>query len=347
MLNKSFKFTKDRILKIVPPKNKRDIYKDTKESGLILIVSYGGSKIFYLARRVKNKYRRIKIGRFPDLLISEARKKAIELKNLIVKEIDPTEKNNGLTNEITFTEILKKYINDYAKYNIKRWKYIENDLNKKAFCLINKKISDINKNDIQKIFDNLSEKSGKIAANRFIERMKSIFNKSIEWEFQKNNPAINIKKHPEKSRERFLQKEEITIFFKALEEETNKTIKDFVYISLYTGARKNNVLSMSWENINFAQSTWYIPETKNGNSQLIHLVPQAIEILKTRKILKESSWVFPSKKSASGHLQEPKKGWDRILKRAKMSLRQKTYKSYRIRKFGDKVVASSIRKSYK
>ncbi|AAY61829.1 hypothetical protein RFEPED_1461 [Rickettsia felis str. Pedreira] len=68
-----FNFTKNNLLKIEPPREKRTLYKDTKEKGLVLIVSYGGSKTFYLAQMVKDEYKRIKLGRFPDLPVEEAR----------------------------------------------------------------------------------------------------------------------------------------------------------------------------------------------------------------------------------------------------------------------------------
>lgn len=37
-----------------------------------------------------------------------------------------------------------------------------------------------------------------------------------------------------------------------------------------------------------------------------------------RKVNNDSEWVFPSETSASGHLQEPKKVWARILERAEI-----------------------------
>ena len=44
------------------------------------------------------------------------------------------------------------------------------------------------------------------------------------------------------------------------------------------------------------------------------LSPEAIEILKTRKESAEGAFVFPGK-GESGHLVEPRKGWERILDR--------------------------------
>ncbi len=70
---------------------------------------------------------------------------------------------------------------------------------------------------------------------------------------------------------------------------------------------------MNWKDINLENKTWRIEETKNGEPQIIHLPEQAIEILARRLDRRYSDWVFPSPNSASGHIEEPKKAWKRIL----------------------------------
>ncbi|MCC8371661.1 MAG: site-specific integrase [Rickettsia endosymbiont of Pseudomimeciton antennatum] len=322
MSEKLLLFTKDVLQKIESPKEKRDIYKDTKEAGLILIVSYGGSKVFYLGKKIKNLYHRIKIGCFPDVSIIEAREKALELKSQIAKGINPMEEKGKLSNglpdvlptELTFKELFDKYINEYGRYNIKRWqdRIVTMDRQGKHFYPM--KISTIQKVDIQQAFNNLAN-VGKYTANRFLEMLSSIFNKAIEWELLEKNPVFGIKKHKEQSRDRYITKEEMPRFFQALEKEKNQLIKDFILISLYSGVRKNNVLSMRWENISFANKIWYIPNTKNGEPHTMVLVDEA-KILQARKEQINSEWVFPSNTSSSGHLQEPKKAWKRICQKA-------------------------------
>ena len=53
-----------------------------------------------------------------------------------------------------------------------------------------------------------------------------------------------VKKFKEKSRDRFLHPDELPQFFESLNAEENDNIRDYVYISLFTGARKSNVLAM-------------------------------------------------------------------------------------------------------
>jgi len=44
------------------------------------------------------------------------------------------------------------------------------------------------------------------------------------------------------------------------------------------------------------------------------LIEEAISVLKRRKKLVDSEWVFPSATSKSGHLEESKRVWQNVLK---------------------------------
>lgn len=326
MAEKAFNFTKDRLIKIEAPKTNQDTYKDLGEKGLILIVSYGGSKTFYLAKKIQQKFCRIRIGRFPDLSLIEARAKAVELKNQIANGINPTKNSKTIplidddTNaEMTFKQLFDKYTSDYAKYNIKKWQEDIVMMDRRAKHLYNTGISSVSRDDMQQIFNLLTENVGKIAANRFLQRLTGIFNKAIEWSLIDKNPTSGIKKHKEKSRKRFINQEEMPRFLAAINAEPNQKMADFFLIALLTGARKGNVLSMQWQNINWEDKTWYIADTKNGEPQSVHLVQDAIKILQNRNNDNPKSvWVFASNTSQTGHLQEPKKIWKRICQQAKL-----------------------------
>nr|WP_253308247.1 site-specific integrase [Rickettsia endosymbiont of Ceutorhynchus assimilis] len=324
-----FNFTHNELMKIKPPKKGREKYNDPKEQGLVLIVSYGGSKVFYYGKKIDGDYKLLRIGHFPEVSIADARKKATEFKALIAQGINPVKKvvasSNDIPTEMNFKELFDKYINDYAKQCNKTWK---NDLvviERHAKHLYDRGISTIQREDIQKIFNGCIKpnatnlRTGKIAANRCLSKLKAIFNMAIKWELLEKNPAIGIIKFKENSRDRYLTSEEKPVFFEIVEQEATPLMKDYVHISLYTGARKSNVLSMEWPEINLTDKTWYIPahKSKNGEAQLLPLTDEAVEILYRRKQENKSKWVFPSpRKSKSGHFQEPKSGWYKIVKKA-------------------------------
>ena len=205
----------------------------------------------------------------------------------------------------------------YSKIFKKSWQYDEREVNKFLQHWFKKKASQISKHEIQQLHEKIRNDNGLYQANRLLERIRAIYNKAIEWGWDGANPTIGIKKFKEKSRDRFIQPDELPKFFASLEQELNQTIKDYVHLSILTGARKSNVLAMRWSDICFIRNEWKIPETKNGDSLNVPLIEEAVEILKERKLsmLSASEHVFPGD-GKNGRLQEPRKGWLRILKRA-------------------------------
>jgi integrase len=309
-------FTKAALLKApAAAKGKRDYYSDLKEQGLQMAVTSAGAKTFYLYKRVDGRPERILLGRFPDISVENARKAAAEAKGKIASGQNPQKERRAIRDEMTFAALFDDYMTKYSKVHKKSWKYDEREVNKFLSHWFKRKISSIDKAEIERLHAKIGKENGTTQANRLLERIRSIFNKAIDWGWDGTNPAVGIKKFKEKSRDRFLQPDELPRFFEALANEHNEAARDFFMISLLTGARKSNVLAMRWKDINFTTSTWRIEETKNGEAQTVHLPSQAIELLKERKLASDSPWVFPSA-SASGHLADPKKAWQRILQAA-------------------------------
>jgi len=182
----------------------------------------------------------------------------------------------------------------------------------------NKKLRTIRRETIERVLDGLKFEGKDTTAGRVLIMLKTIFNKAVEWGRCDTNPTKGITPYKFKSRDRFIQPEEMPRFFAALDKEPNERLRDYILIALYTGQRKRNVLAYRWDNIDFENKTLYIPMTKNGEPQRIPLPSQAVEILERIRETNKSEWVFPSDTSASGHLEEPKKAWKRLLKNANL-----------------------------
>ena len=319
MQTNKLNFTK-KILETLslPLKGKRTFYYDTKVRGLGISLTDKGSITFIVYRKVNGKPERITLGRYPDLSIENARAKAFEINSQIAQGKNPNQEKNKLRAELTFKELFELYLERYAKPHKKSW---SNDYNQYRLYLSHwdkRKISSIHKSDIEAIHAKIGKNHGPYVANRTLSQLSTMFNKAISWGWDGSNPAIGVKKFREISRERFLQGDELPRFFKALEEESNRNLADFFMLGILTGARKGNLLTMRWQDVDFDQATWRIPETKNGSSHLVPLSPEAIDILKKRFKLKENDWVFSSATSKSGHLEEPKSAWKRILQRSNL-----------------------------
>ncbi|MDG1286579.1 MAG: hypothetical protein P8P30_03330 [Rickettsiales bacterium] len=88
-------------------------------------------------------------------------------------------------------------------------------------------------------------------ANRLLVAISSSINCAIEQEWipSKDNPCRPIKKYPEKSRERFLNQEEIDRLFALLDEcDQNRTemlsVTNLIRLLLFTGCRLSEILTL-------------------------------------------------------------------------------------------------------
>lgn len=185
-----------------------------------------------------------------------------------------------------------------------------------------RKLSEISQEDVRTLHNKLKEGHGSHGANRVFELLRAIYNKMTDWgKFKGVNPCLGISKFKEQSRERFLTGEELPKFLSALDKVSNQNFKDYILLSLLTGARRENVLGMRWQDFNFDANFWTVPGevSKNGKPLTLALSSSAVELLKMRKEHAEpdAAFVFPAR-SKSGYMSAPKKLWAELLEEAKI-----------------------------
>ncbi len=301
----------------IPDSGKRDTYHDIKTTGLQLRITSNGVKTFSVFRRIKGgNPERVTLGRYPGMTIEQARKSAAEINLHIIAGKNPADRLREAKREMTLGDLFQEYMERRAAFNRRP------DKPKATYRLYlsdwsNRKLSSIRHEEVDRLHKKIGRNNGQVTANIVLKLLHVMFNKAInEWRIWKGeNPAHGIAKFPEQSRDRFLQSDELPRFFQAVAQEENETIRDYVLMSLLTGARRSNVLAMRWQDINFERAEWRIEETKNGTPQTVALSPEVIEILQNRKQSDNAIFAFPGT-GKSGHLEEPKKGWQRILDRA-------------------------------
>ena len=295
MENNRFNFTKATLEALrVPPVGKRAYYYDTKMRGLGISITSNGVRSFIVYRKINGKPERITLGRFPDLSIEQARRKAETINAAIAQGENPNDQRRADRAEMTLEELFTEYLERYAKLHKRSWKKDQAQFHRHLATWRNRKLSAITKTDIQKLHHDIGRDHGQYAANRLLALCSTLFNKAAEFGvWDKPNPAQGIKKFREQSRDRFLQVDELPHFFQALSEEQNDTIRDYIILALLTGARKSNLLAMRWDQINLGGREWRIPQTKNETPQIITLTEEATFLLQQRKTIATNDFVFP------------------------------------------------------
>lgn len=315
--DKAVNFTKKAIDNLpLPDDGKRLEFYDSKVSHLLVRVTSTGRKTFQVYRWHQGKPVRVTLAVWPDLTIEQIRKAAEEVNAAFARGDNPADKKRQLRQEMTFADLFNEYMEKHAKVKKRSWAEDQNQFNRYLAPLASKRLSTITRQDIATLHSKIGQ-SAQTAANRCLALVSSVFGRAIEFGLWEGlNPCMGIKKFTEQARDRFLSGDELARFFQALEQEPSGTARDFFLVALLTGARRANVLSMQWSDIDLKAETWRISQTKNGTPQTVPLVGPVLEILRDRRDRATSLFVFPGKQSASGHLEEPKRAWKRICQAA-------------------------------
>jgi integrase len=281
------------------------------------------------------------VGHVPALNVKMARTLAaavnVQLDRGVNPAADKRAARKAAAEELTLREAFERYYSDHLVPHGKRTaEDLRNDFarylgtvapgqkkpkgqeKKKAPGAVDwekRRLSSIQPADVRRMMTALKDGVGARTANKAFILLRAIYRKMKEWRlFDGDNPCEGIPKFPERERARFLRADELPAFFEALANCENETFRHFVLLSLATGARKNNVLAMRWADLDFTAGLWTVPgeKSKSGDLLTVPLTAVALEVLNARRG-NGGEWVFPSN-SASGHLADPKKQWDALLK---------------------------------
>ena len=136
-----------------------------------------------------------------------------------------------------------------------------------------------------------------------------------------SNPCRHVEKYREARRERFLSQAELARLGDALgEAELEKTSSAWIIAAIrllmFTGARRNEILTLRWEHVSDEHQHLMLPDSKTGR-KAIHLNAPALAVLQTIPRLEGNPYVICGEKPGQ-HLVNLEKPWRRIRKAAKL-----------------------------
>lgn len=135
--------------------------------------------------------------------------------------------------------------------------------------------------------------------NRYLAALSHVFTTAYkEWEWINDNPFNKVRKNKEpRGRVRFLSDEERINLLNACKASESQYLYIIVVIALSTGARRMEILSLCWDQIDINRGSITLHETKNGERRSLPLTGHALELMKTHSQVRHLNckYVFPSK----------------------------------------------------
>lgn len=321
------KLTK-RLVESAEPADKDYIIFDDELKGFGLRVRPTGRKIFLLQYRHGKQVRRFAIGLYPVFNPEQARTEALKLLSAVHSGNDPAGEKKAYNEAPTVHDLAARYLKEHCETHLKPATQRNNKsmLNNHILPAIGHyKVIDVKRADIANLHHKMAKKP--VNANRMLEVISKMFNLAEIWGWRDEgtNPRRQIKKYPEKRRERYLSKEEAERLGRALYEikhypDENLAAAYCFQLLMFTGCRLGEILTLKWDYVDYEKQCLNLPDSKTG-AKATYVGKVVLDVL--REISnhparpKSNPYVIWGQKE-NEHLKDIRKAWDRICKMAEL-----------------------------
>ena len=336
--NKSFRFSKDKLDNLPLPKTDRDTYTDTVETALRLRVGKTGIKAFILFRKVNGKPILVTLGRYPAMTIDQARTEARKQLGLMVTGIDPNKaKKAERVKGTTLNQCLEDYLSIRASLAENTKKGYRAMVNNHLSDWKDKPLKNIDRDMVAARHKRIINNGESVAANNVMRCLRALFNFAngqYEDEYGKplftDNPVTRISHTrawtPEKRRTTIIRASELPIWVEAVDklrssdenhiDESPALVADYLEFCLFSGLRRDDVLSLQWTQIEFDVALMHpVIHKKQSEVITLPLSDYLITILKRRKKVQVNEYVF-SGRGGDGRFDDPKRQIAKVVKQS-------------------------------
>jgi integrase len=282
-----------------------------------------GAKSFLVRYRSLGRNRSYTIAPYGVMTADEARREARRILADVERGDDPSAVRQSERQAPTIRDLAADYLERHAIPN-KRPKSVENDRQILASHILPKlgplKVAEVDRRDIERLHHAM--KATPYQANRTLALLSKMFALAVGWKWRDDNPAHRIPKFQEEKRERWLNDEELSRLFTALDASRNHRAAMAIRLLILTGARRGEVLSASWDQFDLDRGVWTKPSahTKQKRTEHVPLSTAVLDLLKAWKAQapRDSPHLFPG--DAEGKpIQVIKRAWASICREAGLS----------------------------
>jgi integrase len=158
---------------------------------------------------------------------------------------------------------------------------------------------------------------GKGTATRTVGLLGGIMSFAVSRHLRKDNPVRGVKRYADKKGETFLSASQLATIGEALStleaDGVSPSAIAIIRLLALTGARKSEIASLRWSEVDFERSYLRLGDSKTG-AKVIPIGPPALEILASVPRIESSPFVFPAG-AGDSHFQGTDKVW-RLVREA-------------------------------
>jgi integrase len=267
---------------------------DMRAKGLALRVAADGGKTWDLAYRIKGKgVRRLSLGRYGDVGLEQARKRANELTSEARRGRDLIAEERAVRDEYDQSFTIERLISEYMRRRVtdrlRTAGEIERRLKRTLEPFLKRKAEDIRRRDLRALFDHAADEGHTREAEKRRATVAAMFRWAQRQDIVDANPADGLTPYDRGTpRERTLDEDEIKKLWSWLESgDLHSAVADVLKLQLLIGARVAEVGGMKVDEFKrdaTGRLLWTLPaaRSKNKRARTTPLVGLARELVEAR-----------------------------------------------------------------
>ena len=296
------------------------IFWDRDLAGFGVRVYPSGKKVFVVQTRAFGRSKRVTLGTHGALAAERARKDAAAIIARIKKGQPPVEPEP--TPDPTVTDLAERYQREYVEmhckpatvshYRLMLRKHIVPALGERL-------VAEVEHKDILAFHNGLHHMP--TVANRAADILVKMFNLADAWGWRPSgtHPCRGVSRFKVEKHERFLTREELHRLGQALRAAPSERLASrhaaaAIRLLVLTGCRRNEILGLRWDDLNFDTGEMRLPDSKTG-ARMVPLTAAAAKVLKDLPRTPDNPWVFPGKKKGT-RLVNLNDSWERVRRRS-------------------------------
>lgn len=293
--------TSAAVERIKPAKSGQTDYFDRGFPGLCLRVSHGGARAWSYVFRAHGKVRRVTLGRWPAMSLSEARDAWREGRKAVDRGENPARQKNADAFEMVMAEWLKR---DQA--NNRCTVEVERALRRDVLpAFEGRPITTIGRRDVLDVLDAIADRGAPVMARRTAAHLHRLFRWAVGRGIIEASPMAELPKPAApKARARVLNDTELVAVWRATDM-VGWPFGPVVKLLILTGGRRNEIAALRWSEVNRGQIELAGERMKAGDPHTIPLSSAATAIIERLPSFAGTDLVF----TTTG--KTPVSGWSR------------------------------------
>ena len=284
---------------------KDTVFWDSEQPGFGVRVYPSGAKHYVAQTRARGSAKRLTVGRHGVITPEEGRRRAALIIARIKAGEEPVPEPLAAkrADEPTVAGLAARYLREYAEERCKPGtvRAYRQRAEKRIVPALGKlPIGRVRREDVREL--HYAMRATPAMANRTLDLLSRMFNMAESWGLlpEGSNPCRGQVKYRERPRERFLTAAEFRRLGRALDEaEGDGAVPAHaaaaMRLLMLTGCRKNEILTLRWEEVDLEALELHLPDTKTG-ARTVPLSPEAARVLAGIPRAGGNPWVIRGRK---------------------------------------------------